>query len=107
MGCNCGSRDDWKAVLDIMPPDPPRLLVTGTADCTTTGYKNVHLEPVRPQGINQRILLLELKWDAPAGPAGDIVTPHPIEYEEHNAPDYEEVDIVNCNHKKIKVTIVS
>ena len=107
MGCNCASKDDWKAVLIGHAADSPRLLVTGTANCTTTGYKNVRLEALRPQGINPRILLLELKWEAPTGPAGDIIAPHAIKYEEHNASEYEEGDIVNRNHKKIKVTIVS
>lgn len=107
MGCNCGTKEDWTAVLDLMPPGPPRLTVVGTADCTTTGYKNVRLEPVRPPGINPEILLLELKWEAPSGAAGDIITPHPIKYEERNSRQYEEVEIVNCGNKKIKVTIVS
>ncbi len=107
MACNCGNKNDWKAVLNLMPPGPPRLSVTGTADCTTTGYKNVHLEPVRPPGLNPTILLLELKWEAPAGEAGDIITPHPVTYEQQHSPQYEEVEIVNCNHKKIKVTVIA
>ena len=107
MGCNCGTNNDWEAILNVMPPDPPRLTVTGTADCTTTGYKNVHLEPVEPPGFNPAILLLELKWEAPTGIVGEMITPHSLKYERPNSARYKEVDIVNCNHKKIKVTIVS
>jgi hypothetical protein len=106
MGCNCGSKDDWKAVLNLMPPGPPRLSVTGTADCTTTGYENVRLEPVLPPGIDPGTLLLELKWEAPTGIAGDEITPHSVRYEEQHAPQYREVDIINCNHKKVKVTVI-
>jgi hypothetical protein len=107
MACNCGNKNDWNAVLNLMPPGSARLSVTGTAECATTGYKNVHLEPVRPQGPNPTILLLELKWEAPTGEAGDIITPHPITYEEQNSPHYKEVEIVNCNRKTIKVTVIA
>lgn len=107
MPCNCGNNGNWKAILDKMPPTPPRLRVTGTALCTTTGYKNVRLEPVRPPGINRQILLLELKWDAPSGHVGDLVTPHDVEYEERDSPSYSEVEIVNCNRLRIKVETVT
>ena len=107
MACNCGSKNDWKATLNEMPPEPRRLTVTGTADCTKAGYRNVRLEPVRPSGINERICLLELKWDAPEGAAGDMITSHPVTYGERNCPPYSEVEIVNCDHKKIKVKVVS
>jgi hypothetical protein len=107
MGCDCGTRDDWKAILDVMPRDPPRLTVTGTADCTTTGYKNVRLEAVEPPGFNPAILFVELKWDAPSGTVGDTVTPHAVKFEKCNSARYEEVEIVNCNHKRIKVKVVS
>ncbi len=105
MGCNCGTQD-WTATLDKMPPRPPRLAVKGTADCTTTGYTNVRLEPQQPQGINPRILLLELKWDPPSGIAGDVITHHPVTYEVSDCPDYDEVEIVNCG-LRIKVEVVS
>jgi hypothetical protein len=107
MPCNCGSKDDWKAILDEMSPQSPRLRVTGTAECSTTGYKNVRLEPVRPPGINPLILLLELKWESPTGAAGDIITPHPVKYEEQNSPRYQTVEIVNCDQKKIKVEVAT
>jgi hypothetical protein len=106
MPCNCGRENDWEAILDKMPPEEPRLRVTGTADCTTTGYKNVHLAEVDPQGINRRILLLELKWEAPTGPVGQMITPHKVTYRKKPSPDYDEVEIVNCDRKKIKVQIV-
>ena len=107
MPCNCGDKHDWKAVLNMMPPGKPRLHVTGTADCTTTGYKNVHLAEVTPQGINPRILLLELKWEAPTGPAHETITPHEVRFDKHPSPEYNEVVIVNCGDKKIKVEIVT
>jgi hypothetical protein len=107
MACNCGSKNDWNATLNEMPLEPRRLAVTGTAECTTTGYRNVRLEPVRPGGVNERICLLELKWDEPTGGAGDKVTSHQVTYDERDCPAYSEVEIVNCDHKKIKVKVVS
>lgn len=106
MGCNCGSKDDWKAILNMQPPGPARLYVTGTADCTTTGYHDVRLEKVVPQGTNPRELLLELKWKAPSGSEGHIITPHEVRFELERSPEYKEVIIVNCDHKKIKVEVV-
>ena len=107
MPCNCGREDDWKAILDTMPPEKPRLRVTGTADCTTSGYNNVHLAEHHPQGINPRILMLDLKWEDPTGPAGDVITPHRVRFDKNPSSDYDEVVIVNCGDKTIKVEVVT
>jgi len=106
MACNCGRENDWTAILDKMPPNKPHLRVEGTADCTTTGYRDVRLKDHHPQGINPRILLLDLEWSAPTGDAGDMITPHRVHYTKSDSPDYDEVEIVNCNNKKIRVEIV-
>jgi hypothetical protein len=106
MSCNCGD-SQWTAILDKMPPEKPRLRVEGTAECTTTGFTDVRLEPLKPQGTNPRILLMELKWKAPAGPAGDVITPHKVQYHQANSPDYDEVVIVNCGNKHIPVETVN
>lgn len=106
MSCNCGQKDDWVAILDKMPPDGPRLRVDGTANCNTTGYSDVRLEPHEPPGINPRILLLNLRWTAPTGNSGDAVTPHKVHYERRDSSDYDEVVIVNCNSKKVPVKTV-
>jgi hypothetical protein len=111
MGCSCkkngdGSHEGWSAIVDTMPPEKPRLRVTGTAECTTTGYKDVHLVEHHPQGINPRVLLLELKWTAPTGIGGDVVTPHVVRFDKNPSPIYEEVEIVNCD-LKIEVEVVT
>jgi hypothetical protein len=107
MGCNCGGpTSEWKAILDKQPPELPRLGVTGTADCTSSGYKNVHLALHNPQGINPRILLLDLVWTDPTGPTNPVITPHQVHYRLPNSPDYDEVVIVNCGDRRIKVEVV-
>jgi len=106
MACDCGHADDWTAVLDKTPPDKPRLRVQGTADCSTTGYTKVRLEEQKPQGINERVLLLELKWTAPEGVVGQMITPHQLRYQKTGSPEYDEVEIVNCGNKRIKVEVV-
>lgn len=111
MGCSCKKgngvgKHDWVAILDTMPPQEPRLRVTGTAECTTTGYKDVHLTEHHPQGINPRILLLDLKWTAPSGAAGDVITPHPVRFDKNPSPIYDEVHIVNCD-LTIKVEVAT
>ena len=72
----------------------------------TTGHSDVHLDEVHPQGINPRILLLELKWKEPAGVAGKMITTHPVHYEKRDSPVYDEIEIVNCD-LRLKVEIVT
>lgn len=60
----CGG---WKAWLDMMPPGPPTLHVTGKCVFPTHGYK-VTLKRAVPQGINPRILLLRKVVTPPSGP---------------------------------------
>jgi hypothetical protein len=47
----------WKAVLDCLPPEPPRLRVSGTCSCS--GQK-LQLKRHEPQGINPDELILDL-----------------------------------------------
>ena len=108
MDCDCGTKSDWVAILDKMPPEKPRLRVEGTAACYSSGFSNVRLEPHEPQGINARILLLNLAWTGPkAGVVSDVVEPHAVRYKQLESPDYDEIIIVNCQSKRIKVEIVS
>ena len=52
-----GKCSGWKAVLNMMPPGPSVLRVTGKCLFPTHGYK-VTLKEAVPQGINPAILLL-------------------------------------------------
>jgi len=66
----------WKAWLDIMPPGPWTLHVTGKCQFPTHGYK-VSLKPTVPQGINPTILLLTKTVKPPTGPV--ITTPEVVD----------------------------
>lgn len=65
----CGS---WRAVLNMMPPGPSILRVTGKCLFPKHGFK-VTLKEAVPQGINPAILLLRKTVKAPTG----IVIPTP------------------------------
>ena len=65
----CGG---WKAVLNMMPPGPWILRVTGKCLFPKHGYK-VTLKEAVPQGINPAILLLQKIVKPPTG----IVIPMP------------------------------
>lgn len=52
-----GKCGNWKATLNMMPPGPWTLHVTGKCGFPRSGYK-VTLKPTEPQGINKLILLL-------------------------------------------------
>ncbi len=69
------------------------LRVTGDVTEPTTGWK-VSLERASPQGINPKILLLNLVEVKPTGAAGDVVTTHHVRYEENPAQvEYTQVTI--------------
>jgi len=59
----CGG---WKAVLNMMPPGPWILRVTGKCLFRTHGFK-VTLKDAVPQGINPAILLLRKTVKPPTG----------------------------------------
>ena len=56
------STKNWKAWQNLQPPGPPgppRLTVTGEVE-TTNSNQTPHLSEANPQGINPKILLLNL-----------------------------------------------
>ena len=59
---------DWHAFHDAMPGGPHNLYVIGKVLVRTLGYR-VSLAPAAPQGINPRILLLDLTVQQPGGVA--------------------------------------
>jgi hypothetical protein len=50
---------NWKAWQDLQPPGPPTLHVTGEVE-TTNSNQTPQLSEANPQGINPKILLLNL-----------------------------------------------
>ena len=67
-----GKCSGWKAVLNMMPPGPSILRVTGKCIFPKHGFK-VTLKEAVPQGINPAILLLKKTVKPPTG----IVIPTP------------------------------
>jgi hypothetical protein len=68
----CGG---WKAWIDMMPPGPQTLHVTGKCVFPKHGFK-VKLAKAVPQGINPAILLLRKTVTPPTGPV--IQTPQTV-----------------------------
>jgi hypothetical protein len=56
----------WKAILNMMPPGPSILKVTGKCIFPKHGFK-VTLKEAVPQGINPAILLLKKTVKPPTG----------------------------------------
>jgi hypothetical protein len=67
-----GKCSGWKAILNMMPPGPSILKVTGKCIFPKHGFK-VTLKEAVPQGINPAILLLKKTVKPPTG----IVLPTP------------------------------
>jgi hypothetical protein len=103
-GCNC-KENSWSAILDKMPPEPPRLTVKGICTCPTGGF-TVSLTKAVPQGINPAILILDLETVAPTGIVNQMVTDYEVTYEEYNSPNYQEIEIRPCDIK-VSVTVAS
>jgi hypothetical protein len=82
----------WKAVQDRQPLPPFSLRVTGKPLMPTPGHRPV-LKRAEPQGINPRILMLELTATPPAEPASDIVTPVAVEYVEGGTQEFDQVTV--------------
>lgn len=80
-GENAVGQCTWIAIHDFMPPDPPRLHVTGTCIMPTPGYQLTLHRAIR-QGISPEILLLTLETQAPSAFAAQVLTPTPVSYEE-------------------------
>lgn len=76
-----GECRDWTAFVDLQPPGPSMLRVTGTCEFPTAGF-SAELRRVEPQGFNPRDLLLEKVVRAPEGPAATVVTTIELRYEE-------------------------
>lgn len=93
MSAQQGKCSDWKAWHDRQPVGPATLHVTGKCVLPTGGFK-VELRPMKRQGINPRILLLEKIVHPPTGPANDIVTTVDVHYTEKTDAHYDQVTII-------------
>jgi hypothetical protein len=102
----------WWAIEDRMPPGPPRLRVVGKLLAPTTGFKAT-LEPTVPQGINPRILMLDLLVTPPSGVEPQVITPLSVRFEkevkqgEHTSGHIRADGTLLSKDEQIEVQIVS
>ena len=85
----CG---DWSAWSDRMPGHKPTLHVKGTCTFPTGGYKTI-LRRAQPQGINQHILILDLKIVKPTGIVTQQITTQEAQFSEQTNAMYTDVQI--------------
>ncbi|MDR3634472.1 MAG: hypothetical protein P4L84_11755 [Isosphaeraceae bacterium] len=81
----------WFAWVDLMPPGPPTLHVIGDVQVPNPGV-NVFLTEKVPQGINHRILLLNLHLVQSPGIWPQHVVVKQVRFEKVKAI-YDEVDV--------------
>lgn len=88
-----GNCRDWYAWHDHEPPGPARLNVTGVCTFPTTGY-TTELQPMEPQGINPKDLLMKLVIDEPEI-GGAAITDVEVRFQKETDTEYESVTIVS------------
>jgi hypothetical protein len=94
----------FTAYVDAMPGSTPTLIVTGTLVFATGGW-GAKIRPASPQGINPKILLMEVVTDAPKGPVTQVLTPIDVRYEAPASPgSYDSVTILGLG-LNLKVTV--
>jgi len=88
-------RNTFKAWIDRAPGAPPRLVMVGDVRVPTDGWQ-ARLTKRSPQGINPKILILDVKTQQPGGDAQEAITTIPLRYEESPPQDeYGQVMIAN------------
>ncbi|EJN12227.1 hypothetical protein PMI42_04358 [Bradyrhizobium sp. YR681] len=89
-------RNTFKAWIDRAPGAPPRLVMVGDVRVPTNGWQ-ARLTKRSPQGINPKILILDVDAERPAGTAQEEITTIPLRYEESPPQDeYGQVMIATC-----------
>lgn len=82
---------DWYAWNDLSPPQPDDFFVTGEVEVANPGVE-VLLVPKLPQGINPRILLMELIFIQRPGIWPTLLVRKPVRYHKANAT-YDSVEV--------------
>ena len=88
-------KDTFKAWIDTMPGpgSQKKLIVIGKAEVPTGGWTG-SMRRANPQGINPKILIVDVTLQKPSGPAPDVISKIDLRYEE--APpqvDYSNVTV--------------
>jgi len=88
-------RNTFKAWIDRPPGAPPRLIMVGDVRVPTDGWQ-ARLTKRTPQGINPKILILDVNVQQPEGDSTLEITTIPLRYEESPPQDeYGQVMIAN------------
>lgn len=88
---------DWAAWVNKMPPGPPSFHVEGTLHMPHPGFEAT-LMPSRPQGVNPKVLMMDLKVKELDGMWAQVLTDIPVKYvEDPYEGDYEQVHIFYPN----------
>ncbi|WP_244550060.1 hypothetical protein [Bradyrhizobium sp. cf659] len=88
-------RHTFKAWIDRAPGAPPKLIMIGDVRVPGNGWQ-ARLTKRSPQGINPKILILDVKAQEPGDEAPDEITTIPLRYEESPPQDeYGQVMIAN------------
>jgi len=88
-------RNTFKAWIDRPPGAPPRLIMVGDVRVPTDGWQ-ARLTKRSPQGINPKILILDVNVQQPEGDSTLEITTIPLRYEESPPQDeYGQVMIAN------------
>lgn len=89
-------RNTFKAWIDHPPGTPPRLIMTGEVRVPTNGQQP-QLSKRTPQGINPKILILDVRAQQPGSDVPAETTIIPLRYEESPPQDeYGQVMIATC-----------
>jgi hypothetical protein len=78
-------RNTFKAWIDRAPGTPPRLIMVGDVRVPGNGW--ARLTKRSPQGINPKILILDVSAQQPSGGAPEEITTIPLRYEESPPQD--------------------
>ncbi|MFK4724242.1 hypothetical protein ABIE89_005342 [Bradyrhizobium niftali] len=88
-------RHTFKAWIDRAPGAPPKLIMIGDVRVPGNGWQ-ARLTKRSPQGINPKILILDVKAQEPGDEAPEEITTIPLRYEESPPQDeYGQVMIAN------------
>jgi hypothetical protein len=88
-------RNTFKAWIDRAPGGTPRLIMTGDVRVPSNG--RAQLTRRSPQGINPKILILDVNVQRPSGDVPEEITTIPLRYEESPPQDeYGQVMIASC-----------
>ena len=100
--CNIATRD-WYAWNNTMPPKPDEFLVVGEVQVPNPGV-DVVLVPRNPQGINPKILLLDIHLHQRPGIWPQLVVWKPARYDKVNA-NYESVQVFCGNDVIVTIPV--